>query len=113
MFATVLDFLQPSPHLFWHLLTLEILIHLVRPVSVIFSSRVRTVECMCWHVSLGRGQGMEGVMFTYIGDIANVSQRQTNLRSTMPSHETYSLLCNPRSISPTEYRLEAPPTTPS
>lgn len=87
--------------------------HLVSPVSVIFSSRVRTVECMCWHVSLGRGQGMAGVMFTYIGDIANVSQRQTNLRSTMPSHETCSLLYNQRTISFTEYRLEAPPTTPS
>lgn len=86
--------------------------HLVGPVSVIFSSRVRTVECMCWHVSLGRGQGMEGVMFTNIGDIANVSQRQTNLRSAMPSHGIYSLLYNQRTISPTEYQLEAPPTTP-
>lgn len=87
--------------------------HLVSPVSVIFSSRVRTVECMCWHVSLGRGHGMAGLMFTYIGDIANVSQRQTNLRSTMPSCGIYSLFCNQRTVSPTEYWLEASPTTPS
>lgn len=53
--------------------------HLVSLISVIFSSTVRTVECMCWHVSLGRGQRMTGLVFTYIGDIANVSQRQTKL----------------------------------
>lgn len=53
--------------------------HLVSLISVIFSPRVRTVEGMCWSVSLGRGQRAAGLVFTYMGDIANVSQRQTEL----------------------------------
>lgn len=51
--------------------------HLLSPISVTFSSTVRTVGCMCWYARLGRGQRMASLVFTYIVDIANVSQRLT------------------------------------